>query len=235
MNFSKYHNWYDSLINYARSESRTKKDGYFENHHVLPRSLGGPDSKDNKVLLTAREHFVAHLLLTKMYEGTDRSKMVWALHRLTFSRTGKRNYSSHEYELARKIHGKNMAKPKSEETKAKMRKPKSPEHAAKLKAAVKEMWKTRDGTIANQKMREVQSKLPHPLLGKHHTTETKSKIAASLVGRKASEETKANFRMNRTGNGNSMYGKNHSDETRTKMKEAWARRKEQKLIDRGNE
>jgi hypothetical protein len=42
--------------------------GYTESHHILPRSLGGSDEKDNLVDLSAKEHFICHLLLTKMYE-----------------------------------------------------------------------------------------------------------------------------------------------------------------------
>lgn len=38
---------------------------YLETHHILPRSLGGKDTKENLVNLTAREHFLAHLLYEK--------------------------------------------------------------------------------------------------------------------------------------------------------------------------
>jgi hypothetical protein len=41
--------------------------GYSENHHIVPRSLEGSNSSDNVVRLTAREHFLCHWLLTKMY------------------------------------------------------------------------------------------------------------------------------------------------------------------------
>ena len=40
---------------------------YTEKHHIIPKSLGGSDDKCNIVELTAREHFVCHLLLSKMY------------------------------------------------------------------------------------------------------------------------------------------------------------------------
>lgn len=42
--------------------------GYKEEHHIIPRSLGGTDTTDNLVYLTAREHFICHYLLTKIYE-----------------------------------------------------------------------------------------------------------------------------------------------------------------------
>lgn len=43
--------------------------GYSEKHHVLPKCLGGGNSKDNLVRLTPEEHYVAHLLLVKLHPG----------------------------------------------------------------------------------------------------------------------------------------------------------------------
>ena len=63
-----YYKIYTQLIN-KRKENLFK--GYSEKHHIVPRSLGGTDDKCNIVLLTAREHFIAHLLLSKIYpEGS---------------------------------------------------------------------------------------------------------------------------------------------------------------------
>ncbi|MDD5151920.1 MAG: HNH endonuclease signature motif containing protein [Flavobacterium sp.] len=42
-------------------------EGYTENHHIIPKSVGGNDEKDNLVQLSAREHFICHYLLTKIY------------------------------------------------------------------------------------------------------------------------------------------------------------------------
>lgn len=47
-------------------------EGYTENHHILPKSLGGEDKKENLVRLSAREHFICHYLLTKMFEPKTR-------------------------------------------------------------------------------------------------------------------------------------------------------------------
>ena len=44
-----------------------KVDGYVEHHHIIPRSEGGLDNNDNIVALTAREHYICHLLLAKIY------------------------------------------------------------------------------------------------------------------------------------------------------------------------
>ena len=51
---------------------------YKEKHHIIPRSLGGNDDPANLVELTAREHFICHLLLTKMTSGHNKSKMCQA-------------------------------------------------------------------------------------------------------------------------------------------------------------
>lgn len=69
-----YKHIYMLIISRAKSEEksglRKKKNGeYYESHHILPKSLFPNWSKrdSNTVLLTAREHFFCHQLLTKIY------------------------------------------------------------------------------------------------------------------------------------------------------------------------
>ena len=73
---NKYTKTYYNIINRAQDRDLS---GYTEGHHIIPRSLGGSDDPSNIVRLTAREHYICHLLLTKMVtnEG-DRAKMVLA-------------------------------------------------------------------------------------------------------------------------------------------------------------
>lgn len=59
-----YKRIYDQIIDNRKQNSY---DGYTENHHIIPRSLGGNDDVDNIVSLSAREHFICHYLLAKMY------------------------------------------------------------------------------------------------------------------------------------------------------------------------
>lgn len=63
-----YKRIYTELMTSAKE--RIAPEGYVENHHIIPRCLIQDDSKENNVTLTAREHFVAHWLLTKIYKGT---------------------------------------------------------------------------------------------------------------------------------------------------------------------
>lgn len=86
MNYEKNYNDY---LNYVKTLNRYKKDGnYYEKHHIIPKSLGGSNDESNLVLLTAREHFLAHYLLCKMTEGKEEHyKMVCAFNlMLSFSK-----------------------------------------------------------------------------------------------------------------------------------------------------
>jgi hypothetical protein len=55
---------YTKLCNRAKFENRKKGCGiYYEEHHIIPRCVGGDDTESNLVLLTAKEHLFAHRLL----------------------------------------------------------------------------------------------------------------------------------------------------------------------------
>ena len=55
---------YNALI--ERGKNR-KIDSYVENHHIIPRCMGGSDDCENLVRLTPEEHYLAHQLLVKIY------------------------------------------------------------------------------------------------------------------------------------------------------------------------
>jgi hypothetical protein len=61
-----YQNIYESLITKRQTTPAT---GYTERHHILPKSLSGSDDLSNLVVLTGREHWVAHLLLYKIHRN----------------------------------------------------------------------------------------------------------------------------------------------------------------------
>lgn len=67
-----YKKIYDQLIKKAQSENRSRGKVYYEGHHIIPKCLGGTGSArninhSNIVLLTAKEHYMAHRLLVKIY------------------------------------------------------------------------------------------------------------------------------------------------------------------------
>lgn len=73
---NKYTKWYYAIIDHAL---KRENSGYTEKHHIIPLSLSGNNKKSNIVILTPREHFVCHLLLTRMTTGNGIYKMKYAL------------------------------------------------------------------------------------------------------------------------------------------------------------
>lgn len=127
---NKYTSWYISLISNAQNRN-LDRSFYTEKHHIIPKSLGGNDAKDNLVRLTGKEHFVAHLLLTKMTFGVNARKMAFALWRMTQDNKKRDRFrmSSRQYQNiktgmseAMKVHNKG--------------KKLSPEHIQKVKDGI---------------------------------------------------------------------------------------------------
>lgn len=71
---SKYTKWYIRLV----SRDHSVKE---EKHHIVPVSLNTElkSNPENIVMLSCRQHYIAHLLLTKMTIGQNHTKMVRAL------------------------------------------------------------------------------------------------------------------------------------------------------------
>ena len=116
---NKYTKWYNSIIESAKNRVL---EGYKERHHIIPISLGGPDIDSNIAELTAREHFVCHLLLTKMTKGNDKYKMNFALSMMMkVQNIGEGRYApptSRLYEYAKKIFKESLAKFWTEENRS---------------------------------------------------------------------------------------------------------------------
>ena len=74
---NKYSQWYYNIIHQA--QSRSIHPPIVEKHHIIPKSLGGTNDQNNLVKLSPREHYICHLLLTRMCEGKAKQKMVYAL------------------------------------------------------------------------------------------------------------------------------------------------------------
>jgi hypothetical protein len=109
---NKYTRTYYRIIDRAKSRVIS---GYTENHHIIPKSLGGTNSKANLVALTAREHFVCHLLLTKMTTGENKRKMSLAVFYLTGKGKSNRNNTikrSRLYENLRKENARYVSEQK---------------------------------------------------------------------------------------------------------------------------
>lgn len=53
---------------------------YTESHHITPRSMGGPDTAENKIILTGREHFIAHWMLFLAFKNPSMAHAYMMLH-----------------------------------------------------------------------------------------------------------------------------------------------------------
>ena len=104
MNYKKI---YNSLITSRMLLNEKRKieknnGNYFEKHHIIPKCKGGDNSKDNLLLLTAREHYLAHWLLWLIYR--DR-QMALAFHKMSsINKNQKRIISSKDYERVREVY-----------------------------------------------------------------------------------------------------------------------------------
>lgn len=188
MNYKRH---YDNLIS-TRLEIKSyrikqKKQGvYFEGHHIIPKCKGGtgnsnrPKNNPNIVLLTSREHFLAHWLLWRIYG--DR-QMALAFHKMMSSTNNiKRITSSRGYEESREAfrltnignqYGLGKTKVISEEQKKKqsekmkgryigeLNPSKRPEVRKKISEKLKGVKKTEDHIRKMTERVEIKKECPH--------------------------------------------------------------------------
>lgn len=71
-----YNLHYNLLI--EKSKNRNRPD-ICERHHILPKSMGGNNKKENIVYLTPKEHYVAHHLLWKIHRNREMYYAFWCM------------------------------------------------------------------------------------------------------------------------------------------------------------
>lgn len=111
---------YNNLIHRAKNRILS---GYTEDHHIIPVCIGGLDEPENIITLTAREHYIAHALLVKIYYNTQHVyKLVYAFNFMCCdSHNGNRKSSKNRtYSLARELFSK-FHPMKTDEAKNKMK------------------------------------------------------------------------------------------------------------------
>ena len=150
-----YQKVYDKIIAKAISEDRIKSTMvYYEMHHIQPKCLGGDNSKENLILLTAREHFLVHWLLIRIYPHNRKlAHAFWAMCNLKGKSLDNRIIPSSRVYMEAKMHRTKLGM--SEEQKQKLRKPKKDSS---------KMGKYDKHGIKN------------PFFGKKHSTEAKQKM-----------------------------------------------------------
>lgn len=194
-------NDYISLIKSAAEQNRSLLDKqdvnyiYYEKHHILPRSLYKDFIKEpaNIVLLTAREHYLAHKYLAAMFPNTN---LVFAFWRLSTDKKG-RHITIDEYEEARLL----VAKKTKEINTGKKQTPEAIE-------------KARLARLGGKHTAETKAKISKAHKGRKLSEATRKKISKAKVGKPAHEWTEASRQQlseQRKGQGNPMFGKNVKD------------------------
>lgn len=190
---NKYTKWYVSLV-----ESRKQLDRKFitncglEKHHIIPKSLGGNNGKDNIVVLTPKEHCLAHILLTKMYTGTAKGKMCYALIALSKARNKHRaKITSREYDSLRRAlniasQDPDFKKLRSENTKKQW----TPERRAAVSAKAKQQWQQTNlreifssDEYKNKKSEQMKSRWLDPEYQKQQSDAAKTQWENNNFGR----------------------------------------------------
>lgn len=202
---------YDSIITHAKNENRKKLKRtnsdyvYYELHHIKPKSLFPALAKDktNLVLLTAKEHYICHLLLDKIYPN---SNMFIALWRLVND-----NQNKHV------IKGSNEYKRLKENYKL------SETHKQNIKAANIKRWQE-DGEKIREKIKLARAKQnPDTLKGIKRTDEQRKRISEGTKKGMANMSSDARERMQaacfKPGHSSSQKGNKLSDEQKLKISE----------------
>ena len=73
----------------------------YENHHIVMKSMGGTDDPENRVMLTPREHFVAHWLLWRIHRNRATSMAFFSMCQFRKGERKTHYRSSRGYEEAR--------------------------------------------------------------------------------------------------------------------------------------
>lgn len=207
---------YLRIYNELTSQKDRSLDCYTEKHHIIPKCLGGSNDKCNIVRLTAREHFIAHWILTKIYPKNRKLKYAFSMMTCLKSHISSRQFERARLESHISHSGKNhnqFGKTRSAETKAKIRKSLLNLPSSEKEKIAKSVSKANKGRKMSDNTKQ---KLSAFNIGKTLSEEHKYKISVSSKlrgmsqstmekchaanrGRKASEETKTKMSKSRLG------------------------------------
>jgi len=199
---NKYTTWYYAIIHRGQDRILT---GYKENHHIIPKSLNGSDDKSNLVSLTAREHLICHLLLTRMTIGSNKHKMLHAAWALTTYRDNSRDtikITSRLYESLKIARSLMITATQSGENNP--------------------FYNKKHSNATRIKMSQSASK-PKSLAWKESASTNRKGDGGSFFGKTHSDSQKEKWKTDprriHMGAENGFYGKTHTDEQRQKKRE----------------
>jgi hypothetical protein len=194
MNYEKI---YNNLICSAKNKNRKWKSGiYYERHHIVPVCIGGEGklwelTHSNLVLLTAKEHLIAHKLLCLMYPTNNKLKFaLWAMCTFKRAKVSAKTYERIRLEVSKLQTGRTLSlttrvkqseyrkslkgklPPRSKEWKEMI----SKHNKGKKRPDVVEFNKKKKGRVGT-------------MLGKKHSEETKAKMKEIWERRRSTKDT----------------------------------------------
>jgi len=181
-----YLHQYNLLI---KSAQLNPVSGYTDNHHIIPRSLGGADDISNLVLLSAKQHFVAHHLLYKIHRNREMTNAFFLM--CNVKRDGKKfKITVKQYQILREEKRQCQKDIMTGQPSRAKGKKWSDESKAKLSASMTGHGRSNGGSAGFK--------------GWHHTEENKQAISERRKGigthfKPHSEETKKMMSENRKG------------------------------------
>lgn len=159
---------YNRIINRAKIRNLVKGGSVIvESHHIVPRSCGGSNLKENKVNLTLREHYICHVLLEKIYRNTEFHSGMCRAVVLMNQRGG---VSSRVYQIIKEKHIANLRNQTISDSQ---------------KRAISEANKGNKSRTGHKNSTEHIEKLRLSRLGSKHSDETKAKWSKIRKGRPA--------------------------------------------------
>jgi hypothetical protein len=170
---NKYTRWYYAIIEKRAITERRLKG---EVHHILPKSLGGDDDPQNLVKLSGHDHAWCHWLLTKMTEGEDRAKMIYAFNMMSVA--GEHMKREKSYAIVRAYEKNRLEWSKTHSEKMRGKEPWNKGKKLDDEKYKKAGWKNK-GRVRTQ---EAIDKCRLKVIGRKDTEETKLKKRESMLG-----------------------------------------------------
>lgn len=171
-----------------------------EQHHIIPRSLGGSNEPENIIRLTMREHYIAHMILWKAFGGP------MAIAFFLMSIGNKKKYrirlTAKQYQTLKMNRAQAVVTPEFRQKMSVIMTgaPRSEEHRRKISQTLKEGYAS--GRIKRQ-------------VGKTASEETRAKLSKAFTGRPLGPMTEDHKRKI----AQSHIGIEHTDETKKRLSE----------------
>lgn len=173
-----------------KAQNRDVINVYTEKHHIIPKCLGGNNNENNLVVLTGKEHYIAHHLLLKIYpENKSIYHAFWMM-------SNRFKINSKDYEDIKRKIVSNMRK------------------NVGTKEAIKKMSNSKKGKsnwIGKKHSKESKKKMSKSARNRNISEkmeqQRRSKISKAHKNKLMTEEHIQNISKSKKGVKNPMYGK----------------------------